>query len=40
MDFNRIEKEIKKLHSYETPEILALPITRGSRKYIRLDFPI
>lgn len=29
-----VEAAIKKLHSYETPEILALPIACGSREYL------
>jgi periplasmic divalent cation tolerance protein len=30
-----LEKAIRKLHSYEVPEILAMPITAGSEKYLR-----
>jgi len=29
-----IEKRIKQLHSYELPEIIALPITAGGRDYL------
>lgn len=29
-----LEKEIRRLHSYETPEIIALPIVAGSRRYL------
>ena len=29
-----IEKTIKKIHSYETPEIIVLPIIKGSRSYL------
>jgi periplasmic divalent cation tolerance protein len=32
--FAELERAIKKLHSYETPEIIALPIERGSREYL------
>lgn len=27
-------KEVKRLHSYEVPEILALPVTAGSESYL------
>jgi len=29
-----IEREVKRLHSYEVPEVVALPITGGSKKYL------
>jgi periplasmic divalent cation tolerance protein len=29
-----VETAIKKLHPYETPEIIALPIVRGSTEYL------
>jgi periplasmic divalent cation tolerance protein len=29
-----LEKEVKRLHSYEVPEFIALPITEGSKKYL------
>ncbi len=32
--FNDIIIEVKKLHSYETPEIIALPIVAGSEDYL------
>jgi periplasmic divalent cation tolerance protein len=32
--FARLERAIKKLHSYDVPEIIALPIERGSREYL------
>jgi periplasmic divalent cation tolerance protein len=32
--FAGLERAIKKLHSYEVPEIIALPIERGSREYL------
>jgi len=30
----RVEREIKRMHSYEVPEIIALPIGSGSREYL------
>lgn len=33
--FSELEKEIRRLHSYETPEIIALPILAGSVAYLR-----
>lgn len=32
--FAALEKEIGRLHSYETPEIIALPIVKGSKTYL------
>ncbi|HTL48536.1 MAG TPA: divalent-cation tolerance protein CutA [Verrucomicrobiae bacterium] len=32
--FSRLEKAIRKKHSYQTPEIIAVPVTRGSRDYL------
>jgi periplasmic divalent cation tolerance protein len=32
--FEEIEREVIKLHSYETPEIVAFPLTDGSRPYL------
>lgn len=32
--FAALEKEIRRLHSYETPEIIALRIVAGSRAYL------
>jgi len=29
-----LESEVKRLHSYDVPEFIALPITGGSRKYL------
>jgi periplasmic divalent cation tolerance protein len=31
----RLEKRIRALHSYQTPEIIALPVTAGSEAYLR-----
>ena len=30
-----LEREVLRLHSYETPEFLVLPILSGSRSYLR-----
>lgn len=32
--FNKISRTVKELHSYEVPEIIALPIVRGSTSYL------
>lgn len=32
--FAALEAEIRRLHSYDVPEIIALPIERGSREYL------
>jgi periplasmic divalent cation tolerance protein len=32
--FPRLERRIRQLHSYQTPEIIALPIAAGSRDYL------
>lgn len=32
--FKELEKEVKSLHSYKVPEIIALPIVNGSRDYL------
>ena len=32
--FCRLEKLVKSLHSYDVPEIIALPIVKGSKKYL------
>jgi periplasmic divalent cation tolerance protein len=29
-----LEKEVKGLHSYDTPEFIALPVVGGSREYL------
>lgn len=31
---NKLIKEVKSLHSYEVPEIIALPIVAGNKKYL------
>lgn len=33
--FPQVEAAIKKLHSYETPEIIAVPIINGSKEYLK-----
>lgn len=32
--YKSVEEEIRKLHSYEVPEIIALPIISGSKDYL------
>ena len=32
--FEKIEETVKALHSYEVPEIIALPVVAGSRPYL------
>ena len=32
--FSKLEKLVKSLHSYEVPEIIALPIIMGNKKYL------
>ncbi|KHE91558.1 MAG: divalent-cation tolerance protein CutA [Candidatus Scalindua rubra] len=32
--FKQIVKRVEKLHSYDVPEIIAMPIIDGSRKYL------
>ncbi len=32
--FGTIEKRVRQLHSYEVPEIIAMPITQGSEDYL------
>ena len=32
--FKKIEKEVKRLHSYVVPEIIAIPIIAGSKDYL------
>ena len=32
--FSALEERIRKLHSYEIPEIIAVPIEKGSRDYL------
>lgn len=32
--YNKVEEAIKSLHPYETPEIIATPIIKGSKEYM------
>jgi periplasmic divalent cation tolerance protein len=32
--YGAIERTIRSLHAYETPEIMAVPVTAGSRDYL------
>jgi periplasmic divalent cation tolerance protein len=32
--YNKVEAAIKSHHSYETPEIIAVPIVKGSKEYL------
>lgn len=32
--FEELEREVRALHSYETPEIIAVPVTAGSTPYL------
>ncbi len=33
--YSELEKAIMRLHSYETPEIIAVPIVKGSKDYLK-----
>jgi len=33
--FPQVEAAIKKLHAYETPEIIAIPIIKGHQEYLQ-----
>ena len=33
--YNKVEATIKSLHPYETPEIIAVPIVKGSKEYLQ-----
>ena len=33
--FAALEREVKRLHSYDVPEVIALPIAAGSAAYLR-----
>ena len=33
--FKRVEREVRRLHSYAVPEIIALPIVAGSKGYLK-----
>lgn len=34
-NFNKVEKEVRRMHSYEVPEVIALPIIAGSAAYLK-----
>jgi len=34
-NFAELEREVRAIHSYETPEIIALPIAAGSEPYLK-----
>lgn len=38
--FEELEKEIKSLHSYKVPEIVALSISEGSNSYLNWIFEV
>jgi len=33
--FNRLAEKVKAIHSYQVPEIIALPIMEGSKDYLK-----
>ncbi len=33
--YNKVEAAIKNMHPYETPEIIAVPIVKGSKEYLK-----
>ena len=33
--FEELEREVRALHSYETPEIIAVPVSAGSAPYLQ-----
>ncbi|MGR3219529.1 MAG: divalent-cation tolerance protein CutA [Candidatus Anammoxibacter sp.] len=33
--FDKLQAEVKELHSYEVPEIIALPIIKGNKDYLK-----
>lgn len=33
--FERLEREVREVHSYDTPEIVAVPLTAGSGPYLQ-----
>jgi len=34
-NFDQLERSVREIHSYETPEIIALPIIAGSEPYLK-----
>jgi uncharacterized protein involved in tolerance to divalent cations len=37
-NFERLETRVREMHSYETPEVVALPIVAGSDRYLEWLF--
>ena len=33
-NFRKVEAQVKSLHSYEVPEVIAIPIAAGSKSYL------
>ncbi len=33
--FGKLERSVKRMHSYECPEIIAIPVKAGSREYLK-----
>lgn len=33
--FDELERKVRAIHSYETPEIIALPVSRASEPYLK-----
>lgn len=33
--FNKLAKKVRLLHSYEVPEIIAVPVVAGDKKYLK-----
>jgi periplasmic divalent cation tolerance protein len=33
-NFSKLERKVRELHSYEVPEIVAVPLTAGSKPYV------
>ena len=33
--FNKVVREVKRLHSYDVPEIIALPVIKGNKDYLK-----
>ena len=33
-NFDAVEKRVRELHSYEVPEVIAIPIVKGSEPYL------
>lgn len=34
-NFEELEREVRRVHSYETPEIIAVPVAAGSPNYLK-----